>query len=180
MKVLLYLHGTIIMHKSGGDKTPIERGNQVLDPSDQTIFDFENYIPIGKANEILSNWSKNKNEVIYMSSHRNKKDMEKDIAVLKKYNFPLGKVLHREKFSGYKKLVKQEAPDVIIEDDCKCIGQWIKNKYPYLPMPMVNWLKTREMVYPHLPNRLKKKIQSIVLEEFIGIDNIQNIYHNWE
>ncbi|WP_018305166.1 hypothetical protein [Desulfitobacterium hafniense] len=59
MKVLIFLHGTIIMHKSGIDKTPSERGDQVLDKSDETILDFINYIPIGKANEILRNWIDN-------------------------------------------------------------------------------------------------------------------------
>ncbi len=126
MKVLIFLHGTIIMHKSGIDKTSSERGDQVLDKSDETILDFINYIPIGKANEILRNWSANNIEIIYMSSHRNERNVKKDIAVLEKYAFPSGKVLHRGKFSGYKKLVEEEAPNIIIEDDCKCIAKMIK------------------------------------------------------
>ena len=173
MKILVFLHGTIIMHKSGIDKTPQERGDQVLDKSDETIFDFINYIPIGKANEILRYWSKNNNKIIYMSSHRNKNDVKKDIAVLENYAFPSGKVLYRGKFSGYKKLVEKEAPDIIIEDDCKCIAKMIKNKCRFLPNKAVAWLTEREMVYPHLPDYLKQKIQSVVLEEFEGIDNMQ-------
>lgn len=172
MKIMVFLHGTVIMHESGRDVSPDKRGNQVLDETDKTISDFENYIPIGEANVILRNWKESNSEILYMSSHRNEKDVKKDIVVLEKYKFPLGKVLHRGKFSGYKNLIKKEAPDVIIEDDCECIGKWIKKKYPFLPEAIVTWLKTREMTYPYLPKQMQKKIQSIVVHEFVGIDTV--------
>jgi len=45
-------------------------------------------------------------------------------------------------------------PDIIIEDDCESIG----GKY--------------EMTYTHIKPELKKRIKSIVVEEFGGIDHL--------
>jgi hypothetical protein len=173
MKILVFLHGTTIMHSSGKDKHPSERGNQVLDRSDKTIFDFENYISIDNSNEILKAWSKKGIEIIYMSSHRNRIDAEKDIEVLKKYDFPSGEVLYRNKFGGYKNLVKKVMPDIIIEDNCECIGKFVKEKFKFMPNVLVNKIKTNEMIYQNLPAYLKKNIRSIVIDEFEGIKNIK-------
>jgi hypothetical protein len=175
VKVLVYLQGTIIMHKSGKDKIPQERRKQVLDKSDETIFDFENYIPINKANDILTKWKMKGIDIVYMSSHRNKKDLNKDIKVLEKYNFPKGEILYRDFFHRYNSLIKKELPDIIIEDDCASIGNWIRERYKFIPETIVNFLKRREMIYPCLDYKIKQNIKSIVIEEFSGIENINLI-----
>jgi len=175
MKVLIYLHGTVIMHKSGENKTPAERRKQVLDENDGSIADFANYIPIDKANEVLSEWKAGGVEIVYMSPHKNEADLNKDKQVLQRYNFPQGKVVHRSFFRGYRKIVKMELPDVIIEDDCESIGAMIKERYTFLPDTVVGLLKQKEMIYPCLQKKVKQKIKSIVVEEFSGIGTIKLI-----
>lgn len=173
MKVLVYLHGTVIMHKSGESKTPAERRTQVLDENDKTIADFENYVPIDNANDVLTAWKAGGVEIVYMSPHKNEADLNKDRKVLERYNFPQGKIVHRAFFRGYRKIVKSELPDVIIEDDCESIGAMIKERYKFLPDPVVVLLKQKEMIYPCLQKDVKRKIKSIVVEEFSGIDAIK-------
>ena len=172
MKVLIFLHGTIIMHASGKNKKPSERIDQVLDEKDKTIYDFDKYIPIENASETLNKWVENGIEIIYMSFHKEEINIKKDIEVLNKYNFPIATVLYRSRNQGYKDIVKNELPDIIIEDNCESIGKWIENKYKFLPNIFVRYLKIREMVYPNLPKAIKKDIQSIIVEEFKGIDDL--------
>jgi PhzF family phenazine biosynthesis protein len=42
----------------------------VLDENDRTIAEFENYVPIDKANEVLAEWKAVGVEIVYMSSHK--------------------------------------------------------------------------------------------------------------
>ncbi len=176
MKVLIFLHGTILMHASGKDKKPSERINQVLDENDNTIYEFDKYIPIGNSNQILNDWVKNGIEIIYMSSHKEMINVKNDIEVLNKYNFPIAPVFYRSENFGYKEIVKKESPDIIIEDNCESIGKWIKNKYKFLPNLLIKYLKNREIVYINLPNGIKKNIKSIIVKEFNGIDDIKLDY----
>lgn len=52
----------------------------------------------------------------------------------------------------YKDVAEKLMPDIIVEDDCESIGGEI------------------EMTYPHIRADLKKKIKSVVVKEFGGID----------
>ena len=47
-------------------------------------------------------------------------------------------------------------PDVLIEDDCESIGG------------------EKEMGYPHIKPELKRKMKSIVIKEFGGIDHLSD------
>ncbi len=153
MKILIFLHGTSIMHKSAKGLTREEIAKQVR-KGEKSIHDYISYIPVGDAVEKLKTWEKQGAEICYISSHENAKDVGKDKSVLKKYHFPYGKIFYRQNGEKYNDAVERikPLPDVIIEDDCESIGGVV------------------EMTYPHLKPELKAKIKPIVVKEFGGID----------
>jgi hypothetical protein len=153
MKILIFLHGTIIMHKNAGDKTRKEQVKQVID-GDPSIHDYASYIPIGNAVEKLKSWQSQGAEISYLSSHESAKDVEKDKVVLDKYNFPKGQIFYRQNGETYRDIAEKIIPDVLIEDDCESIGG------------------TREMTITFVKPEIKQNIESIVVKEFSGIDNL--------
>ena len=74
--------------------------------------------------------------------------------VLKKYGFPDGQVLFRQRGELYKDIAEKIMPDVLIEDDCESIGG------------------KDEMTITHVKPEIKKKIKSIVVKEFSGLDHL--------
>jgi len=153
VKLLVFLHGTTIMHRNAKGPTREEIVKQVME-GDVSIHDYASYIPIGNAVEKLQEWKGQGARICYLSSHRNSQDVEKDKFVLKKHVFPDGQIYYRRDREDYKDVVEriQPPPDVIVEDDCESIGGKI------------------EVVYPNLKPELKDKIKSIVVKEFEGID----------
>lgn len=151
MKIMIFLHGTSIMHKSGIGKTPQERVKQV-EENDPSVHNYESYVPVGKADEKIRKWVNQGAEVVFLSSHKSSEDVEKDKQVLKKYNFPEATVYFRENGKTYAQVAEEVMPDVLIEDDCESIGGEI------------------EMTYPHISPEKQKLIKSIVVKEFSGID----------
>ncbi len=153
MNILVFLHGTTIMHKNAQGLARQEIVKQVME-SDESVNDYALYIPVGNAVKKLLEWKGQGARICYLSSHKNAKDVEKDKSVLKKYAFPDGQIFYRRNREGYKDVVERirPLPDVIVEDDCESIGG------------------TVEMVYPNLRPTLKNKIKSIVVKEFGGID----------
>ena len=151
MKILIFLHGTIIMHKSGYGHTPKERIKQVIN-EDKFVCDFISYIPIGNAVRKLQEWKKQGAKIMYLSSHIINEDVEKDKFVLEKHNFPEGQIFHCKENEDWQDVIKKIKPDIIIEDNCKSIGG------------------IAEMTYPNLSSELKENIKPVVVEEFTGID----------
>lgn len=164
MKILVFLHGTILMHKNAAGKTRQEIVKQV-EKQESSVRDFKNYIPIGQAAEKLQKWTAQGAKICYLSAlTENKKGrgdeivgkegLKTDDTVLKKYNFPKGKIYHRGQAEDYKDVIERvmPLPDIIIEDNCKSIGG------------------ENEMTFTHLAPWLKKKIKSITVKEFGGID----------
>jgi hypothetical protein len=153
MKILVFLHGTTIMHKNAKGRTREERIEQVTQ-GDGSLHDWASYIPIGKAVKKLQEWKEQGATICYLSSHKNAQDVENDKVVVKKYAFPDGQILYRRNREEYKDVVErmQPLPDVIVEDDCESIGGKV------------------EMVYPNLKPELRNRIKSIVVKEFGGID----------
>lgn len=141
------------MHSGGLGKTPKERSEQVM-KNESSVHRYEDYVPVDKANDKLRKWASQGAEIVYLSSHRNARDIKKDIAVLTKYKFPKGPVLYRHFLESYARLAERTEPDILIEDDCKSIGGEI------------------EMTYPHIKPAIKKLIRSIVVKEFSGMDNL--------
>lgn len=153
MKIMVFLHGTIIMHSGGLGKTSEERVRQV-EENEKTVYKYENYVPVGKANKKLKSWVQQGAEIIYLSSQQNDENVTKDIKVLGKYNFPEAPVLFRHKNETYSEIVLKVMPDILIEDDCESIGG------------------ESEMIFFHMNRSQRKKIKSIIVEEFSGIDNL--------
>jgi len=166
MKILIFLQGTIIMHKNAQGKTREEIMQQIQD-KEWSVRDFEDYIPIGNASQKLNKWASQGAEICYLTSlSENKKargdetvgkeGLKADSVVLEKYNFPKGIIYHREKDEDYKDVVARISPlpNILIEDDCESIGGEI------------------EMTFPHLASELKDKIRSIPIKEFGGIDHL--------
>ncbi|MGH4137091.1 hypothetical protein [Clostridium sp.] len=153
MKILIFLHGTVIMHKNGLGKTREQRVQQVIN-NDPSLYDFISYIPIGTSDRKLGIWKKQGAEIIYLSSNKNLEDIKKDMFILKKYGFPKEQILFREGNLSYKDIAENIIPDILIEDDCESIGGRI------------------QMVYPNISYSVKNKIKSIIVKEFSGIDNL--------
>lgn len=153
MKMLVFLHGTTIMHKNAKGLSRQGIVRQITE-GDASIHDYASYIPVGNAVRKLQQWKAQGARICYLSSHKNAKDVADDKVVLKKYAFPDGRIFHRLNKEEYKDVVERirPLPDVIIEDDCESIGGEV------------------EMVYPNLKPDLKNKIKSIVVKEFGGVD----------
>lgn len=141
------------MHKNAIGHTREERSRQVIE-GDESIKDYASYVPIGNAVGKLQGWKKQGAEILYLSSHKNAKEVEKDKFVLKKFGFPDGQVFFRQKGEQYKDIAERIVPNILIEDDCESIGG------------------KKEMTITYVKLDLKKKIKSIVVKEFAGIDNL--------
>jgi hypothetical protein len=153
MRILIFLHGTLIMHKSGEGKSRGERVRQVVN-KDPSVLDYASYIPVGNAVEKLKSWQSQGGEIVYLSSHENAEDVAKDESVLEKYHFPKGQIFYRQNGETYKDIAERIIPDVLIEDDCESIGG------------------ENEMTITFVKPEIKQKIKSIVVKEFSGIDNL--------
>ena len=153
MKIMIFLHGTAIMHRNAVGRTRAERVQQVRD-DDDSLYDFAAYVPVDNAVGKLCAWCAQGAEIVYLSSHRNVADVEKDRLVLRSYGFPDGPVCFRQPNETYAAVAERVMPDVLIEDDCESIGGETK------------------MSYPHLKLELKQRIKSIVVQEFGGIDHL--------
>jgi len=166
MKLLIFLQGTIIMHKNAEGKTRQEIIEQVVN-QEKSVRDFSNYIPIGNAAGKITNWASQGAIICYLSAlTKNKKGredevvgekgLESDQTILEKYHFPRGIIYHREPNEEYKDVVERISPlpNILIEDNCESMGG------------------EAEMTYPHLKQDLKNKIKSIPINEFGGIDNL--------
>jgi hypothetical protein len=155
MKILVFLHGTIIMHRDANGLAR-ERIVEQVTEGDESVHNYALYIPVGNAVKKLEEWKGQGAKIYYLRSHKNARDVETDKFVLKKYAFPDGQIFYRRNREEYKDVVERirPLPDLIIEDDCESIGGEV------------------EMVYPNLKPAFKDKIRSIVVKEFEGIDHI--------
>jgi len=163
---MVFLHGTLIAHKNSAGKSRQEIIQQVVE-QEESVRDFENYIPIGNAPRKLRSWVSQGAEICYLSAlTENKKargdeivgkeGLKADEIVLERYGFPKGEIFHRNSAESYGDVIERmfPPPDILIEDDCESIGG------------------EPEMTYPNLKSELKQKIKSIVVKEFEGIDNL--------
>lgn len=134
-----------------------------------SVRNFSNYIPIGNAPEKLKKWADQGAEICYLSAlTENKKSrgdevvgadgLKADELVLKKYNFPIGEIYHRELGENYCSVVERiiPYPNILIEDDCESMGAEAE----------------QEITYNQINSELRKKIKSILIKEFGGIDHL--------
>jgi len=153
MKIMVFLHGTAIMHKNALGRTREERVKQVLD-GDESLYDFASYVPVGNVVRKLLVWRQQGAEIVYLSSHMKVEEVEQDKVVLRNHGFPDGQIFFRHNGESYSDVAESVLPDILIEDDCESIGG------------------DAEMTYPHIRPELKARIKSIIVKEFGGIDHL--------
>ncbi len=158
MRILIFTEGTIIMHKNAVGHTREEIVKQskgfLLTFRDKSVHDYKSYVPIGNAVKKLQNWKNDGAEILYLTSRRKPEEIPQIQNVLKKFKFPDGQLLFRQKNEEYKDVTEKIIPDVLIEDDCESIGGIDK------------------MTITHVKPEIKKKIKSIPIKEFGGIDHL--------
>lgn len=153
MKILVFTEGTIITHASAAGHSREEIVRQVRD-GDVSVADYASCIPVGSAANKLQIWKRQGAEIAYLTSRTTPDEVADIQTVLKRYNFPTGKLFFRREGEQYKDVAEQILPDLLIEDDCESIGGEV------------------EMTYPHIKPEMKQKIKSIVVKEFGGIDHL--------
>src|SRR5574340_673652 len=131
MKILVFLHGTTLMHATAIGKTRIQRVQQVLD-REPGVADFAAYVPTEGALSKLQSWAAQGARILYLSSHRKAPLVELDTNILRRHGFPAGDVLHRGPSDTYAQIVMDVMPDVLIEDDCESFGGQKNMAFPNL------------------------------------------------
>lgn len=154
-KVLLFTEGTVLMHANCVGQSREECVRQVTS-GDISVKDYKKYVPIGRAVSKIFSWVAEGEEIIYLTSRREKRQIKNIREVLRKYNFPAGRLEYRIGDETYGDVVRRVKPDLIIEDDCESIGG-----------------KTAT-VFNSIERKLKRKIKLITVKEFSGIDSLLN------
>lgn len=142
----------MIMHRGGIGHSREEIVRQVKE-GEKTIHDWASYVPIGGAVIKLAKWQKQGAEVLYLTSRVESNEVQIIESVLKKYRFP-GQLLSCKEGEQYKDVAERVIPDVFVEDDCESIGG------------------TGEMTITHVAPEIRRKLKSIIVREFGGIDHL--------
>ncbi len=154
MKILIFTEGTVLMPSSAINLSRKERVKQSATQSDD-VKNFRNYIPNGNAVSKIKNWKNQGAEIYYLTSSTTPQKVDDIRYVLKQYHFPDSQnLLFRKENEAYKDVAEHLMPDIFIEDDCESIGG------------------EAEMTYPHINYDIQKKIHSIIVKEFEGIDHL--------
>jgi len=144
------------MYKSAVDHSRKEIVKRV-EKEQQSVHDYASYVPIGNAAKKLNAWKKQGAEILYLTSRRIPNEIKQIKAVLKRHDFPEGKLLFRQKSEEYKDVAERIVPDILVEDDCESIGG------------------IDEMTITYVRPEIKKRIKSVVVKEFGGIDNLPDL-----
>ena len=121
VKLMVFLHGTSIMHAIAAGRPRAER---VLQSSQRepSVFDFASYVPTEAAVQKVRAWQREGAEICYLSSHRTPENVQLDRDVLAAHGFPAGPVFFREPGEGYAEVARRAGAEVIVEDNCESIG----------------------------------------------------------
>jgi len=141
------------MHRGGIGHTREEITKQVED-KEKTIYDWASYVPVGSAVAKLKTWKNKGAEILYLTSRTEPDEVESIKGVLKKYGFPAKQLLYRREGQQYKDVAERAMPDILIEDDCESIGG------------------IDEMTITHVKPEIRRRIKSIPIKEFGGIDHL--------
>ncbi|HOE09480.1 MAG TPA: hypothetical protein PLV89_11495, partial [Treponemataceae bacterium] len=99
-------------------------------------------------------WYKQGADIIYLTSRKRKIQVVTIADILGRNNFAPGILISREGNEMYKDIVESVKPDILIEDDCRSIGgKW-------------------QMCITYVKPDIKRRIKSIVVKEFQGIDHL--------
>lgn len=151
--------GYIILDKikNNNKKIMIFVEGTILKPKNNNFFSricMNRYIPINGAIDAIKKWQEEGFEIIYLTSQTGRKAMRM-AQHLDELGFVGSMVGYRQRRQNYATLIKEEMPDILIEDDCKSIGG------------------EEKMCFNELNNDLKEKIKHIKVDEFKGIDDIK-------
>lgn len=146
------------MHKSAKGLTREQRVQQskerVRPLPDQH---FAKKVPNSNAVQKLRTWKDQGAEIFYLTSRTTPTQVATIKSVLEEFRFPDNhNLLFRREGEEYKDVAEKLMPDILVEDDCESIGG------------------EKEMTYTHIKPELKKKIKSVVVPEFGGIDHLPN------
>lgn len=120
-------------------------------------FNHAAYAAIGTSSEKTCGWYRQGADVIYLTSRKKKKHVLAIADILQRNNFAPGILISREDNEKYKDIVERVKPDILIEDNCRSIGgKW-------------------QMCITYVEPELKRKIKSIVVREFKGIDHLPDM-----
>ena len=150
-RVLVFLHGTAIMHAAAAAVPREERVAQVV-RGDAGIRDFDAYVPTPGAVAKVRAWEARGAEIVYLSSHRDLAGVAADERVLRRDGFPAGPVLCRRPGESYGDVATAAHVDVLVEDDCESIGGAPQQTHPQLPGPE------------------RQRVHSVVVPEFGGLE----------
>lgn len=155
MKILIFTEGTVLMHKNAVGHSRKEIIKQVK-AGEKSVHQHHSFVPIGRAVQKLMHWKKSGAEILYLTSRGNAREVKQIKNVLKKNGFPNGKLffrrLFRKKSREYARIVEMVMPAIFIEDTCESIGG------------------KEDMPITYVSPKIKRKIKSIVVKEFGGID----------
>ena len=160
MKILIFTEGTLIVHPSAKGYSREDIVKQVKSGTDSSIYNWRTYIPIGNSVEKLQKWKSQGAKILYLTSRIKPREVEDIKSVLKKHGFPEGQLLFRQEGEEYKDVAEKAMPNVLIEDDCESIGGM------------------EEMTITDIKPDLKKKIKSVVVREFEGLDHLPDDLKN--
>lgn len=153
MRILVFLHGTTIMHRAALGHSRVQRVDQVRQ-REPSVANYSAYVPVDEAVAKLQRWQHQGADISYLSSHRNPENVARDASVLERFGFPPGELVFRQEGETYADVARRVMPVVLIEDDCESIGGDV------------------EMTYPHLQPEDQARITGIVVREFEGIDHL--------
>ncbi len=138
-KIMIFIEGTILKPKHNNFFSRIH----IL-----------GYVPIKNAIETLRKWQEEGYEIIYLTSLRGRQAM-KMARHIDELGFEGSMVGYRQSRQSYATLIKEEMPDIFIEDDCESVGG------------------ETSMCYEELSEEIKEKIRLIKVKEFEGIDEVK-------
>jgi hypothetical protein len=94
VRIMLFLHGTAIMHRAAVGVPQAERVRQSA-RRDPSVTDFGSYLPSEGAVGKAATWQQRGADICYLSSHRVASDVDLDRTVLHLHGFPAGRVFFR-------------------------------------------------------------------------------------
>ena len=121
VRIMVFLHGTAIMHASAVGQPRAERVRQSRQ-RDTSVLDFATHVPAENAVDKVQAWQRHGADICYLSSHTGAADVALDRAVLARHGFPDGPVFFRQPGESYADVACRADADVVVEDDCESIG----------------------------------------------------------
>ncbi len=159
MKILVFTEGTLFI---GADVVHLTREERIQACKEDLAriaaggepIDYGASVPAGNAAAKLQAWRRQGAEIMYLTSRTSSNEIEDVRSILRKFGFPEGELFFCQEGEAYKDVAERVLPDIIVEDDCECIGGEV------------------QMTYPHIRPDIKARIKSVVIPEAGGIDHL--------